>query len=86
MHGANIAADNPMMGVAPEAIANAVDNGIDTRATVIPGPIFSFINFKNIYVTDYSSSFLSTSSLESSSSFILLILYSNKIKSKYLNI
>jgi hypothetical protein len=49
MHGANIAADSPIIGVAPEAIANAVDKGIETSATVIPGPMFSLVNYKYFY-------------------------------------
>jgi hypothetical protein len=56
MPGPNIAADKPIMGVAPDAIDNAVDNGIDTSATVIPGPIFSLVSFKYFYTKDYSSS------------------------------
>ena len=40
--GPNIAAYSPIIGVAPEAIARAVDKGTDIKATVIPDTIFAF--------------------------------------------
>jgi len=35
-----MAAYNPMIGVAPDAIAKAVDRGIEIRATVSPEAMF----------------------------------------------
>jgi hypothetical protein len=40
--GPNIAAYSPIIGVAPDAIARAVDKGTEIKATVIPEIIFAF--------------------------------------------
>lgn len=49
MHGANIPVDNPIIGVAPDAIAKATERGMATRATVIAGPMFSLTSLKYFF-------------------------------------